>query len=143
MSLLRDRLLTIDQRMLQRRDDDAIAAELNRTPPIKVVEYWLTDHGLVSDIFAHPAGSHAMADAILDKLDQMAAASRSVKALVNRLYNDARGLNFGDPALREFFVSNTPAVFSEAERDVVLSLAQRDDLAVVADVSAILNAEGY
>lgn len=104
--------------------DQTIADILNADPARKVVgEYWLTDRGLVSDLVT-ASQSTALSDSILTKLDALAASSRSTKALMNRLENDARGVNFGDPALRAQFAKwHQEGVFTEAERDAVLALA--------------------
>ncbi|OOV05764.1 hypothetical protein [Rhodoferax fermentans] len=101
--------------------DQAIADILN-TGRTVVGECWLTDRGLVSDLVA-ATGNTAMPDAILTKLDTLAASSRSTRALMNRLENDAKGVNFGDVGLRAQFAQWTQAdVFTQAELDAVLNL---------------------
>lgn len=89
----------------------------------QAAEYWLTDRGLVSDLNV-ATGTPAMSDSVLAKLDAAAEQSRSVKALTNRLYNDTRGINFGDPAMIAWFVAMTPTLFTEQERDALLALSQ-------------------
>lgn len=120
------------------RRDDLIAAHLSagRTA---VQEYWLTDRGLVADLVV-ATGSTAMSDAILAHLDVVATQSRSVKAMLNRLENDSRGLNFGDPSLR----AQLPYLgFSEAEVAALLALALQPAPLSVGQVSDALNiAEG-
>jgi len=115
--------------------DQAIADILNTGRRV-VGEYWLTDRGLVSDLVA-ATGNTAMSDSILTKLDTLAASSRSTRALMNRLENDVRGVNFGDIALRAQFAQWAQAdVFTQAELDAVLALPMQDAPKITAaDVS--------
>ena len=103
-------------------DTQALAAHPIFANHKQASEYWLTDRGLVSDL-VKITGTTAISDSVLNKLDAAAAASRSVQAITNRLYNDVRGINFGDPATIEWFQAMTPAIFTEVERDVLCSLA--------------------
>lgn len=103
-------------------DTQALAMHPTFSANKVVAEYWLTDRGLVADLVTL-TGTTAMSDSVLNKLDAAAASSRSVQTIVNRLYNDTRGINFGDPATVDWFQSMTPAVFTEAERDALVSLA--------------------
>ena len=117
--------------------DQAIADILNADPTRKVVvEYWLTDRGLVSDLVA-AHGDTTLSDAILTKLDALAASSRSVKALVNRVETDPQGINFGDAALQTQFKKwAVDGVFTQAELAAVLALPMRDAPPITAaDVS--------
>ena len=119
------------------RLDGALADSLSagRTA---VGSYWLTDRGLVTDLTA-ATGNTAMSDSILAKLDGAAAASRSVQAVTNRLYHDARGVDFGNGDLRTWITASTPALFTEAERDALLALAVQPAPLSTDAVSAILN----
>ena len=105
---------------LLRRDLQEIAniVSLDRT---ELREYWLTDRGLVSDLFML-TGSLAMPDSVLTKLEALASQSRSIRAIFNRLENDPKGLNFGDMGLRAQIQYLTPVVFTEEERDLLLAL---------------------
>lgn len=105
-------------------DSAALAAHPTFKDHREVQEYWLTDRGLVSDLVV-ATGSTAMSDAILAKLDALAAQSRSIAAVVSRLTNDARGINWGDIPTRAQIEALTPSVFTEAERDALLELANR------------------
>lgn len=124
------------------RNDVAIAALLSvgRTA---VAEYWLTDRGLVSDL-VKASGSNDLSDAILTKLDALAASSRSTKAMMNRLENDVRGINFGDVELRaQFQVLEQLGVFEATEVAALLALAQKPQAIAIEAVSHALNvAEG-
>lgn len=125
MTLTLAALQTLPADLLARRDAQEIADAYNADPAnAEVAEYWLTDRGLVADLVIASGGTD-LSDSILNKFDAAMAASRSAKAQINRLYNDANGLNFGDPALRAWFVAHTPDVFTEAERDALLALAVR------------------
>lgn len=103
-------------------DTQALAAHPTFANHTARSEYWLTDRGLVADLSV-ASGSVALSDSILTKLDAAAEQSRSVKAIADRLYNDTRGVNFGDPAMIGWFQAMTPAVFTEAERDALLALS--------------------
>lgn len=105
-------------------DSAALAAHPTFKGHREVQEYWLTDRGLVSDLVV-ATGSTAMSDAILAKLDVLAAQSRSIAAVINRLTNDVRGINWGDIPTRAQIEALTPSVFTEAERDAILDLANR------------------
>ena len=105
-------------------DSAALAAHPTFKDHREVQEYWLTDRGLVSDLVV-ATGSTAMSDAILAKLDVLAAQSRSIAAVINRLTNDVRGINWGDIPTRAQIEALTPSVFTEAERDAILDLANR------------------
>ena len=97
-------LQTLPAELLARRDAQEIADAYNADPAnAEVVEYWLTDRGLVADLVIASGGTD-LSDSILNKFDAAMAASRSAKAQINRLYNDPKGLNFGDAALRGWFV---------------------------------------
>lgn len=115
--------------------DQAIADVLNTDRQV-VGEYWLTDRGLVSDLVT-ATGTTDMADSILTKLDVLAASSRSTRAMMNRLENDARGVNFGDAALRaQFQYLGGQGVFTADEVAAVLALAMQDAPKITAaDVS--------
>ena len=124
------------------RNDVAIAAILS-VGRVTVGEYWLTDRGLVSDlVMAH--GNTDLADSILTKLDTLAAQSRSTRAMMNRLENDARGINFGDPALRaQFQILGSAGIFTAEEVDALLALASKPSPLSFDAVSRALNvAEG-
>lgn len=123
------------------RDCEAIAAAVSagRT---ELHEYWLTDRGLVSDLVM-ATGNTVMSDSVLDKLDAAAAQSRSVKALTNRLYNDARGLNFGDPSLLGWFAAMTPSLFTADECSALSALAKRQVVITPRQVAeALYNDDG-
>lgn len=103
----------------------ALADLLNKVGTGLVVrEYWLTDRALVADIV--PAHGTAMSDSILTKLEQADASSKTVERMVSRLYNDARGLNFGDEALRAMLSSWAGVVLTQAEADALLALPMRN-----------------
>lgn len=120
-----------------RRDADIAAAPVFADHRA-VQEYWLTDRGLVADLVM-ATGDTAMSDAVLTKLDGLAQQSRSIVAVVNRLTNDPRGINWGDPAMRGQIVALTPTVFTEAERDALLALAYRPAPVTVEQISNALN----
>ena len=80
-----------------------------------------------------------MADSVLSKLDAAALSSRSAKALVNRLENDQKGVNFGDAALRAWIQSS--GVFSPEEIAALLALAVKVAPVSAQDVAQAL--EGY
>lgn len=109
---------------LQAQVPEALAAHPIFANCKQASEYWLTDRGLVSDLTV-ATGSPAMSDSILTKFDAAAEQSRSVKAVTSRLYNDDRGINFGDQAMVAWFVAMTPTLFTEQERDALLALPQR------------------
>ena len=126
---IHDEILAVcSPELLAQHNTQAITDALNASGRTEVVEYWLTDRGLVVDLVVLNNGDTAMSDSILTKLDAAMTASRSAKVQISRLYNDAKGLNFGDPALRGWFAANTPAVFTDAERDALLSLAVRESV---------------
>ena len=135
MSLL-DEILALPEDVRATYDAQSIADALNvgRT---EVVEYWLTDRGLVADLVVKSGGDTALSDSILNKLDAAMAVSRSAKAQINRLYNDPKGLNFGDAALRGWFVLNTPAVFTVDECAALLSLPVRAVVVTAAEVEIV------
>lgn len=130
-------LTTAEQDLAGARYDGALAASLSagRTT---VGSYWLTDRGLVTDLTT-ATGTTAMSDSVLAKLDAAAAASRSVQAVANRLYSDARGVDFGNEALRAWIAGATPSLFTVAEREALLALAVQSAPISTDAVSAILN----
>ena len=121
---------------INNRDFASIAAtvSIGRTA---VKEYWLTDRGLVSDLMLL-SGSLDMSDAILTKLEVLAEQSRSMKAIINRLTTDPKGINFGDTGMRAQISYLTPAVFTETERDMLLSLAVQPDPVTVHEVQSAM-----
>ena len=128
-------LQTLPAELLARRDAQEIADAYNADPAnAEVVEYWLTDRGLVADLVVKSGGDTALSDGILNKLDAAMVASRSAKAQINRLYNDPKGLNFGDAALRGWFAASTPAVFTADECAALLSLPVRAVVVTAAEV---------
>jgi predicted transcriptional regulator len=133
--MLIDEIRALPTEMLAAEDTAQIAAALNvgRTA---VSDYWLTDRGLVADLVAS-TGSTEMSDSILTKLDQAATASRSVKAITNRLYNDPTGINFGESALRGWIASMTPGLFTVPERDALLGLAVKPSSVSVDQINAL------
>lgn len=124
---------------LLRRDLQEIATTVSASR-IALQEYWLTDRGLVSDLFMK-TGSLAMPDSVLTKLEALASQSRSIRAIFNRLENDPKGLNFGDVGLRAQIQYLTPVVFTEEERDILLSLPIRDNPVSVHDIQKVM--EGH
>lgn len=102
----------------------ALADLLNKVGSELVVhEYWLTDRALVADIV--PVHGTAMSDSILTKFEQAGASSKTAERMVSRLYNDARGLNFGDAALRAMLSSWAGEQLTQAEVDALLALPLR------------------
>jgi hypothetical protein len=80
-----------------------------------------------------------MSDSILTKLDGLAASSRSTKAMMNRLENDIRGVNFGDAALRaQFEHLGSVGVFTAQEVAALLALAYMPDPVTYNDIENIL-----
>jgi hypothetical protein len=133
--MLIDEIRALPAATLAAEDTAQIAAALNvgRTA---VSDYWLTDRGLVADLVAL-TGSTALSDSILTKLDQAATASRSVKAITNRLYNDPTGINFGEMALRGWIASMTPSLFTVPERDALLGLAIKPATVSIDQINAL------
>lgn len=119
------------------RDDGAIAVAVS-TGRTAVVDYWLTDRGLVSDL-ANATGNETVSDSVLTKLDAAALQSRSAKALINRLENDPKGVNFGDSALRTWIQNG--GVFSASEISALLALPVKPAPVSALDVAQAL--EGY
>lgn len=128
-----------DQDLLNSRDLGSIAAtvSINRT---ELKEYWLTDRGLVSDL-VQVTNSLSISDSILAKLDSLATNSPSIAAIVNRLKNDSKGINFGDIALRDQISYLTPSIFTEQERDLLLDLAIKPAPVSVYEVQVVM--EGH
>lgn len=124
MSLL-SKIQALSPELLAQKNTQAITDALNADQTFtEVVEYWITDRGMVSDLVL-ATGDTAMSDSILTKLDTAMAASRSSKAIIGRLYADGKGLNFGDPAMRGWFMQNTPSIFTGEECSALLNLAVR------------------
>lgn len=99
-----------------------VAQELNKVKQdiLLVKETWLTDRGVVSKLV--PVHGVDLCDSISNKLDAIATQSATVKRMVNRLYNDSQGLNFGDAGLRAMFESWRGKVLTADEADALLSL---------------------
>lgn len=122
-------------------DTVALAQAITQQNPV-MQETWLTDRGFVAEVVSRNGGSTVMSDSILDKFDLAATQSRSVRSVVNRLYADPMGLNFGDSFLRGWFSLMTPTLFTEAERDVLLSLASPKEVSEFEVRCAIFNDDG-
>jgi hypothetical protein len=134
MITLADIQAKVDPAILSTHDTQAItdAFNLGRTA---IKDYWLTDRGLVSDLVA-ATGSTVMSDSILTKLDGLAASSRSTRAMMNRLENDLRGVNFGDAALRaQFEYLGSAGVFTAQEVAALLALAYMPDPVSTYDIT--------
>lgn len=123
----------------QSRNDGVLAASLSAGRTAKS-DYWITDVGLVADLVS-ATGSTAMSDSVLTKLDAAMQTSRSAKTLIERLYNDARGLNFGDTSLLAWFGEQTPLVFTAAENAAIQALCMQPAPLPVERISAILNGD--
>lgn len=115
-----------------------------------VREYWLTNRALVADIV--PLHGTAMSDSILSKFEQAGASGKTIERMVSRLYNDVRGLNFGDAALRLMFSAWSGVVLTQAEADALLALPIQpgsraevlfgvDTVVTEAQITAALNLE--
>lgn len=127
--------------LLTRRNPQEIADYYNTdSNNTEVVEYWLTDRGLVADLVAAFGGNTQISDSILTKFDQVMTLSRSAKAMIGRLYTDSRGLNFGDAALRAWFQGSTPTIFTEDECAAILNLAVRHKTTTPDEVEVAIKA---
>ncbi len=128
MSLL-SKIQALSPELLAQKNTQAITDALNAdTTRTEIVEYWLTDRGMSVDIVAAKGGDTAISDSILTKLDLAMESSRTAKAQINRLYTDSKGLNFGDPFLRGWFVAMTPSLFTQEECDALLALPVRQKI---------------
>ena len=85
-----------------------------------VQDCWLNDRGLASLII--PAHGIAVMDSIFSKLDTASQSSLTVKRMVYRLYNDDKGLNFGDGAMLAMINSWRGTLLTEQEADALLAL---------------------
>lgn len=98
-----------------------IPAAMNKPNRDIVVNKWLTDRGMASEIV--PAHGVAFCDGLFAKFDELSQSSITVKRMVNRLYTDPQGLNFGDAGLRAMFAGWLQAgVITQAQADALLSL---------------------
>lgn len=106
--------------MLQHGTGD-LPGVLNKPDRDIVVTKWLTDRGMASEIV--PVHGVGFCDALFDKFDELAQASITVKRMVNRLYTDPQGLNFGDDGLRAMFTGWLQVqAITQAQADALLSL---------------------
>lgn len=88
-----------------------------------VQDTWLTDRGMVAEIV--PQYGLALCDSVLAKLEQAGAASKSVGRIVQRLYNDALGINFGDAALRAMIGAWSGNLLTAEESGALLALSEK------------------
>lgn len=93
---------------------------INRQNRDIVKDVWLTDRGMVSELV--PVHGTTLTDSIFTKFDTVAASSKTVERMVNRLYNDERGLNFGDAGLRGMFASWSGNILTVDEANALLGL---------------------
>ena len=138
LEALPGRILTVAEIILAGRRDDALLAASLTVGCTQIGECYLTDAAFAGAITAASGGTTAMADSILNKLDAAASVGRSVKAVTNRLYNDPRGINWGDPILRAWFYAQTPERFTTAECAAVLALSLQPRIISTETVTAIL-----
>lgn len=140
-SLTAEEVTAIDAHLPNRRDD--LIAQVLSAGRTVVADYWLTDRGLVSDL-VRATGNTDLSDAILTKLDAMATQSRSTKAMLNRLENDVRGVNFGDAALLvQWGHLEAVGALTSAEASALRALPVVPNPIAVGQVSDALNvAEG-
>ena len=124
--------------LLSVRNDVAIAAHLSIGRTARI-ETWLTSNMLVAHLVA-ATGGLAASDAILTKLDNVAATSRSIAAVMHRLENDPRGLRFDDPPmLAQIALLRQMGVFTDAEHALLDGLSISPSPLDAADISAALN----
>jgi len=92
----------------------------------EIIEYWLTDRGLITDLYTS-SGSTTMSDSVLSKLEAFAASSKTISHLFDRLCKDTRGLDFGQTGLRGQiqYLGTVPGGFSAEEVAALLALAER------------------
>lgn len=127
MTLLEEIKAKCSPELLATRDSQAIADKVNQGRTKISDDYWLTDRGMVADI-TKITGNTDMSSSILTKLDGMALQDRSTKAIVDRLKTDAKGINFGDPALRAHFdMLGSAGLLEESEVMCLLMLAVQPD----------------
>jgi hypothetical protein len=139
---LRDEILAradLSDLVASRADDGAIAAAMSVDRPMQATDVRMTDMNLVAAILAK-TGDLKMSDSILSKFDQLSAGSRSMHAVLARFQAD--GVNIADPSFRAQLKALTPSVFTEAERDMLLSLSIVQTPVSVADVIAALAGQG-
>jgi hypothetical protein len=127
----------IDAYVTERRDD-LTAAYFTGLKKTAIGQMFMTDRAMVAAMVA-ATGSNALSDSILTKLDAAMGNSRSAKAIINRLYTDPVGINFGDPALIAWFTASTPSVFTQAEHDALVGLAAQPIVVPPLLISEALN----
>jgi hypothetical protein len=120
------------------RNDAAVASYFTGLKKTALGTVFLTDRAMVAAMVA-ATSSNALSDSILTKLDAALANSRSAKTIINRLYTDPVGINFGDPALVAWFATNTPSVFTQPEHDALVALGQVPIVVPVDLISHVLN----
>lgn len=103
------------------RGTGELPAVLNAPNRDIVLDKWLTDRGMASEIV--PLHGVAECDALFTKFDEMSQASVTVKRMVNRLYTDVQGLNFGDAGLRAMFNGwLSMSIITQSQADMLLAL---------------------
>ena len=133
MTLLEEIQLKVPASLVAAKEHGLIAAAVS-VDRKQVKEYWLTDRGLVADLVTI-SGDTTLSNSILAKLDALANQDRSTAAIVSRLVNDPRGVNFGDTALlAQFQLLKVAGVLTQQELDALSSLALQDAPVSVAEV---------
>ncbi|MDB5802290.1 MAG: hypothetical protein JWL63_3229 [Rhodocyclales bacterium] len=138
--LLRDEILArgdLAELVASRADDAAIAAAIS-VDRKTIQDLWLNDMQLVG-LLVGLDGSLAISDLILSKFDALAASSRSMRAVLERLTGD-QGLNFGSARVRAQ-IEAIP-IFTETEKSMLLGLALQDAPVSVSDVIRALEGLG-
>lgn len=99
-----------------------VPERMNRQDRLIVKEKWLNDRGMTSEIVI--AHGLPMCDSIFAAFDTASNASLTVKRMVNRLYIDEKGLNFGDTALRAMFETWRNTLLTPEQTDALLDLGK-------------------
>lgn len=95
---------------------------INAQNRLIIKENWLNDRGMVAELV--PQHGVTFVDGIFTKLEDISANSKTVERMVHRLYEDERGLNFGDAALQSMFASWSGNALTEAEANALLDLGK-------------------